>query len=130
MNPTIDDIFREAHAVSLQLDQMSEDDPNRNPLLRKRDRLRAKAHALANSRRHPVSVENEITMLQARLDEIDGLFVTKGYSEKHLTKGFSDPGAYSANINHQLDAEHASEIAEIDRRLAELRKINSPVDGP
>ncbi len=129
MSPTIDDIFREARALSMQLDHMPESDPNRSSLLSRRDRLRAKAQALSDSRRHPVSVENEIAMLQARLDEIDALFIGKGYAEKHLTKGFSDPGAYSAEINHQLGVEHASEIAEIDRRLAELRKIELPNDG-
>ena len=130
MNPTIDDIFRQAHALSVELDQMEEGDPNRESLLRKRSRLRAKARTLSNTRRHPVSVENEIGMLVARLDEIDALFITKGYSEKHLKKGFSDPGAYSAMINDQLEIQHAGEVDEIKERLAELRRINPAGDGP
>jgi len=48
-------------------------------------------------------------------------FVAKGYAEKHLTKGFSDPGAYSATINRMLEEEHASEIEEIQALLTELR---------
>lgn len=128
MNPSADDIFRKANAISNELDQMLEGDPRTDSLLRKRDRLRARAQTLANSRRHPASVENEIAMLEARLDEIDGLFITKGYAEKHLTKGFSDPGAYSATINEQLATDHASEIAEIGKRLSSLRKIELPVD--
>ena len=128
MNPSADDIFREANAISRELDQMLEGEPRKDSLLRKRDRLRARAQTLADSRRHPASVENEIAMLEARLDEIDGLFITKGYAEKHLTKGFADPGAYSANINEQLATDHASEIAEIDKRLSSLRKIELPVD--
>jgi hypothetical protein len=128
VSPNIDEIFREANALSLQIDQMPEGDPSWDSLLRKRDRLRARAQTLADSRRHPTSVENEIAMLEARRDEIDGLFITKGYAEKHLTKGFADPGAYSANINQQLAAEHASEIAQIDERLTALRKIDPPAD--
>lgn len=123
VNPTIDDIFRKANQLSLELDRMDEDDPRRDSLIRKRDRLRAKAKTLANSKRHPVSVENEIAMLVARLEEIDAQFITKGYAEKHLTKGFSDPGAYSSTINRELAAEHAPEVAEIERRLTELRAI-------
>jgi hypothetical protein len=128
VTPTIDDIFRQAHALSVELDQMEEGDPNREALLRRQNRLRTKAQTLANTRRHPASVENEMAMLVARLDEIDDLFITKGYAEKHLTKGFSDPGAYSATINDQLAAQHASEISEIEERLTELRKIK-PADG-
>jgi hypothetical protein len=67
-------------------------------------------------------------MLEARLEEIDALFITKGYSEKHLAKGFSDPGAYSANINRMLNSEHKAEVADIEQRLTDLRKINTPDD--
>jgi hypothetical protein len=126
MNPTVDDIFREANALSLELGQMDDADPKRESLLRRRNRLRARAQTLADAKRHPVSVENEIAMLEARLEEVDALFITKGYSEKHLTKGFSDPGAYSANINRMLDSEHQAEIADIEQRLDDLRKIKPP----
>jgi hypothetical protein len=128
VNPTIDDIFRDTNALSLQLDQMDAADPKRESLLNRRNRLRAKAQALTDAKRHPASVENEIAMLEARLQEIDALFITKGYSEKHLTKGFSDPGAYSANINRMIDSEHKAEVADIEQRLADLRKINTPDD--
>ena len=129
MTPTIDDIFRQAHALSVELDQMEEGDPNREAVLRKQHRLRTKAQTLANTRRHPASVENEMAMLVARLDEIDALFITKGYSEKHLKKGFSDPGAYSATINDRLEVQHAAEVDEIQDRLAELRRIKPANDG-
>lgn len=129
MTPTIDDIFRQAHALSVELDQMEEGDPNREAVLRKQSRLRTKAQTLANTRRHPASVENEMAMLVARLDEIDALFITKGYSEKHLKKGFSDPGAYSATINDRLEVQHAAEVDEIQDRLAELRRIKPANDG-
>jgi hypothetical protein len=128
VNPTIDDIFREVNALSLELDQMEDTDPKRELLLTRRDRLRAKARTLADSKRHPVSVENEIAMLEARLEEIDALFIGKGYSEKHLTKGFSDPGAYSATINLMLESDHKAEVASIEQRLTDLRKINPPND--
>jgi len=64
-------------------------------------------------------------MLVSRLAEIDALFVTKGYAEKHLTKGFSDPGAYSVVINRKLADDHAEEIADIEARLSELSKIET-----
>ena len=56
--------------------------------------------------------------------------VSKGYAEKHLTKGFSDPGAYSATINRRLAEDHAQEIEAIEQRLSELAEIfpdNFPV---
>lgn len=65
-------------------------------------------------------------MLVERLEEIDALFVSKGYSEKHLTKGFSDPGAYSANINRKLADDHAAEIVDIKQRLAALDEAVRP----
>jgi hypothetical protein len=62
-------------------------------------------------------------MLLSRLAEIDDLFVSKGYAEKHLTKGFSDPGAYSATINRRIAQDHAKEIEAIEQRLSELAEI-------
>ena len=124
MNPSIDDMFRQAQALSLELDALSDDDPSRAKLIRKQERLRANAQKLADSKRHPLSVEAEISMLVARLDEIDDMFVKKGYAEKHLTKGFSDPGAYSATINQRLAEDHTSEIADIEQRLSALGEID------
>lgn len=123
MKPTIDHIFNQAQSLSLQLAAMADDDPRRAKLIRKRDRLRSEAQARANSARHPLSVEAEVSMLLARLAEIDGLFVSKGYAEKHLTKGFSDPGAYSATINRRIAEDHAQEIDAIEQRLSELAEI-------
>ena len=123
MKPTIDHMFNQAQSLSLQLAAMAEDDPRRTKLIRKRDRLRSEAQERANSARHPLSVEAEVSMLLARLAEIDDLFVSKGYAEKHLTKGFSDPGAYSATINRKLAKDHAHEIEAIERRLSELAEI-------
>jgi hypothetical protein len=127
VNPTIDDMFRRAQALSLELDALSDDDPSRAKLLRRQERLRADAQKLSDAKRHPLSVQTEISMLVARLDEIDDMFVTKGYAEKHLTKGFSDPGAYSATINQRLAEDHASEIANIEQRLSALGEIE-PAD--
>ena len=123
MKPTVDDMFKRAQVLSLELDGMADDDPMRAELVRDRNRLRSSAQKLANSARHPLSVEAETAMLVARLEEIDELFVTKGYAEKHLTKGFSDPGAYSATINRRLAQDHAEEIEAIKQRLSELAEI-------
>jgi hypothetical protein len=123
---TVDGLFREIQALSSELDVMDRDDPSRSELLATRDRLRMEARDLANSTRHPRSLEAEISMLVARLDKIDALFVNKGYAEKHLTKGFSDPGAYSADINRRLAEDYAPEISWIEHRLSELRAITPP----
>lgn len=123
MKPTIDDMFNQARSLSLQLAALPDDDPSRTKLIRKRDRLRSAAQERANSSRHPLSVDAETSMLLARLAEIDDLFVSKGYAEKHLTKGFSDPGAYSATINRRLAEDHAQEIEAIEQRLSELAEI-------
>lgn len=124
MKPTIDDIFEQVTLLSNQLAALDSDEPSRRQLMEKRDRLRAEAQRIAGTSRHPKSVEAEMEMLLSRLAEIDALFVTKGYAEKHLTKGFSDPGAYSATINRKLAGDHASEIAEIEDRIAELTSID------
>lgn len=129
MKRTSDDIFRDAHAIALALEATADDDPARDSLLRQQDRLRAQARILADERRHPVSVENEIAMLEHRLDEIHALFITEGYPEKHLKKGFSDPGAYSAAINRKLASDHGAEVAEIEQRLNDLRTIITDDEG-
>jgi hypothetical protein len=123
VKPTIDHMFNQAQSLSLQLAAMAADDPRRAKLIRKRDRLRSEAQDRANSARHPLSVEAEVSMLLARLAEIDDLFVSKGYAEKHLTKGFSDPGAYSATINRRIAEDHAQEIDAIEQRLSVLAEI-------
>lgn len=123
MNPSIDDIFEQVTLLSSQIAALEIDDPQRLQLVEKRARLRSEAQRIAGASRHPKSVETEMEMLLSRLAEIDALFVTKGYAEKHLTKGFSDPGAYSANINRKLADDHAAEIMEIEERIAELANI-------
>jgi hypothetical protein len=124
---TIDDMFRQAQVLSLQLATLADDDPTRPKLIRKRERLRSEALKRANEARHPLSVETEISMLLARLTEIDDLFVSKGYAEKHLTHGFSDPGAYSSTINRKIAEDHAAEIEAIEQRLSELA-VTHPAD--
>lgn len=129
MKRTIDAIFNRVRLVSEELNGMDEGDPSRPDLVRQLERLRAEAQSRANSARHPLSVEAETAMLEARLSEIDALFVSKGYAEKHLTKGFSDPGAYSATINRKIADDHAAEISEIEQRLSVLREIDLTDSG-
>lgn len=124
MNPTIDDIFKQVSALTRELDDLADDDPVRLDLIERRQQLRTDAQRIAESARHPLSIEAEISMLTSRLAEIDALFVTKGYAEKHLTKGFSDPGAYSAVINRKMADQHADEIKDIEIRLSELSRID------
>ncbi|MFV1971394.1 MAG: hypothetical protein ACC683_10380, partial [Acidimicrobiia bacterium] len=107
MPTDIDELFSHIRAISESLDALSEGDPTRVDLIAQRDRLRVEARRLGNATRHPRSVEAQISMLENRLDEIRDKFVGKGYAEKYLTKGFSDPGAYSATINRKIEEEHA-----------------------
>ncbi len=129
MKPPIDEIFERVRAISDRLTTLDVDDPQHKELLKERAQLRADAVALANSARHPRSVETEISMLLARLAEIDDSFITKGYAEKHLTKGFSDPGAYSSTINRKLSEEYANEVSTIEERIAELVNLEPGVDS-
>lgn len=123
-----DDIFAEAMELSRQISELSESDPRYKELESRRATLRSRANSIAIETRHPVSVNNEIEMLVARWDEIDSTLIGKGYAEKHLTKGFSDPGAYSAGINALIAEDHASEIEYIKERLVELRSIQTAKD--
>ncbi len=129
MPTDIDEIFSEIRSISENLDTIDENDPTRTTLIDRRERLRVEARRLGAATRHPRSVEAQISMLERRLDEIRAKLVTKGYAEKHLTKGFSDPGAYSATINRLLEEEHASEVDEIHALLAELRVSTSAEDA-
>ncbi|GMQ92935.1 MAG: hypothetical protein BMS9Abin12_0412 [Acidimicrobiia bacterium] len=125
---TIDEILKQIQAITSSIETIESDGLRRLELVQQRDQLRADARVLANAMRHPRSVETEIAMLEARLEGIDDMFVTKGHAEKYLTKGFSDPGAYSAAINRKIAQDHAEEIREINDRLAELRAIPRPQD--
>ena len=129
MQTNIDELFNKIRSISESLDALAESDPARAQLITDRERLREEARKLGAATRHPRSVEAQISMLEQRLDEIRGKFITKGYAEKHLTKGFSDPGAYSATINRTIQEEHASEIEKIHATLAGLKAITPLQDS-
>jgi hypothetical protein len=124
----IDELLTTISALSDRIDALGGDDPDRLDLEQRRDELRLRARALADAGRHPASIAAEIEMLENRLLEIDQLFITKGYSEKHLHHTIQDPGAYSHTINRLLEAEHQNEITEIRERLDHLRSIE-PTTG-
>lgn len=119
----IDDLLSRIRELSERLAVIDGDNREHAALTAEREQLRTEARRIADAVRHPLSIETEITSLQTRLDEIDAELVTKGYAEKHLTKGFSDPGAYSATINRKLREHHADEIRRIRRRILALREI-------
>ena len=119
MERSIEQIFDRVRELSSEL-AATNDEKRRKTIEAERNALRSEAAALALDQRHPASVEAELEMLVDRLAEIDSLFATKGYAEKHLTKGFSDPGAYSANINRLISDNHAAEIKSITDRIVEL----------
>ena len=125
-SPTSDDILAEAKRLSDELAAMPPDDPRRTSIEERRTKLRSQAMELALERRHPVSIQNEITMLEARLDQIARMLIPKGYNEKHLGRTVQDPGAYSRVINRTIAEEHAEEVREIETRLAFLRATVEP----
>ncbi|MGI9665567.1 MAG: hypothetical protein ACR2N2_00500 [Acidimicrobiia bacterium] len=118
----IDQILTETKRISSRL-QGNLDDATRTRLETERETLRSQARDLAAQRRHPASVDAEIEMLELRRAEIEELLIGKGYAEKWMKQTIQDPGAYSHNINKQIEAEHSVELAEISDRLAELRPL-------
>lgn len=118
----IDDILNLAQALSAELAALPADDPNRPRIEKRRSQLRTQARELALQHRHPLSIENEIAMLEQRLEDITKMLISKGYNEKHLGNTIQDPGAYSNVINRLIATEHEVEVREIDARLAELRQ--------
>lgn len=120
---TIDELLARITDLSSRLASMPDSTPEYRKLDRDREELRALARSTANASRHPRAIEAEIEMLEARLSEIGNLYVKKGYAEQHLSKGFSDPGAYSAGINALLASEHAPEVERITQRISELRAV-------
>lgn len=123
MADSIDDILHSVRKLSASIDDLAEDDPRRATLVAEREALRIRAATIADEHRHPVSVENEVAMLEDRLAEITAMSIKQGYSEKHLKHTIQDPGAYSHNINKMLADEHTREVAEITARLEHLRSL-------
>lgn len=121
----IDEILNQAKSVSAELDSLPADDPRRPRLEKRQTQLRTRAQELSLERRHPVSIDTEIAMLEARLDEISEMLISKGYNEKHLGRTIQDSGAYSRTINYMIATEHAEEVTAIDARLTELRNVRS-----
>lgn len=129
MASEIDELLTTIAALSDRIQALGDGDPARAGLEQRRDDLRLRARSLADAGRHPASIAAEIEMLESRLVEIDQLFISKGYSEKHLPHTVQDPGAYSHTINRLLEEEHRDEIAEIRLRLDHLRSILPGADA-
>ena len=119
----IDDILKQAKTLSAELAMLPADHPSRPRLEKRQTALRTRAQELSLERRHPVSIDTEIAMLEARLEDISEMLIAKGYNEKHLGRTIQDPGAYSRTINYMIATEHAEEVRAIDARLTELRDV-------
>ena len=125
MTSEADRILERAKAVNAALEDPGLEPSARRSLETEQAELRVQAQRLAAAGRHPQSVEAEIAMIEERIAAIDAMQITKGYSEKHLSRTVQDPGAYRYAINRMLDDEHRTEVAELEQRLAELRQIQS-----
>ena len=122
MARTIDDIYTALVSLSDQIENLSSSDPKRTQLEAERDQLRIEAASLTTVGRHPRSIELEIEAIEQRLDQIDALLITEGYSEKRGGKNLQDPSAYSGTINRLLTEQHADEVKSLTIRLEELRR--------
>jgi septal ring factor EnvC (AmiA/AmiB activator) len=123
MERSIDEIYTAIISLSRQITDLAPDDPRRARLERERNGLRSLASEIADSARHPKSVELEIESAERRLAEIDALLIREGYMERRGGKNIQDPGAYSATINHLLSEQHAQEIEDLTRKLERLRSL-------
>lgn len=124
MADIVDDIFAQIRSLAEQLDRLPPTDPNRARLEADRDQLRQRASVLADSGRHPSSVERQIEALESRQAEIEQMFIKQGYSERSTTKKIQDPSAYSRNINRLLHDEYGAELSSIKEQLDRLRRIS------
>ena len=127
MSPSISDLYSNILSLSEQIDSLSPNDAGRKKLEDERDRMRSVAATIAAAGRHPKSVENEIETIERRLEQIDALLITEGYTEKRSGRNLQDPGAYSSTINRLLTDQHADEVASLTERLKRLRS-SSPAD--
>lgn len=123
MRSEADEIYEQANAITEALADPSLDETERLTLERERENLRSQARDIASATRHPRSIETEIAMIEERLATIEGMRISKGYSEKHLARTIQDPGAYRHTINRLLDEEHEAEVRSLEERLTRLRAI-------
>lgn len=130
MTHEIDDLLAEVIRLSRQIEAAPPDDPATARLVERREELRTAAREAALDRRHPASVDAEIERIEHRLAEIEGMLISKGYSEKHIGKAIQDPGAYSHVINTLIGDEHHDEVVDLRARLSELRTWRSEESRP
>lgn len=121
MTHSIDDIYTTIISLSSQIANLPPTDPKRKRLEHEREAVRSRAAALATEGRHPRSVELEIEVIEARLDEINAALIKEGYMERRAGRNIQDPGAYSSTINHLLRSHHAEEVRNLTEQLERLR---------
>ncbi len=120
MQSPIDELFSHIKQLSAAISDLP-DNPERRSLERQRQQLRGEAAAISLKGRHPVSVDQEIKAIIARLETIDSMLITQGYQERRSGKNIQDPGAYSAAINRRINKQHADEVTALTERLDLLR---------
>ena len=128
MTSEADDILGRSREIRSALNDPHLGANDRRALETELTELRDRARRVAAERRHPDSVAAEVDMIEARLAEIEQMSITKGYSEKHLSRTVQDPGAYRYAINDLIEQEHAEEVEYLTSRLAELRALGGTAD--
>ncbi len=125
MPDSIDELLSEIRSLSSQLRGLDSESAEALRLEARKQELRELAQRTADAGRHPESVATQIESLEQRLAQIDGMLITKGFSERRQGKVIQDPGAYSHNINKAIEADHASEVESIKTQLARLKSIGA-----
>jgi hypothetical protein len=126
----IDELLGELRAINTRIEDPSATDAERSKLKARKKVIRAQAKKLSLVGRHPASIDLQIASLERRRQEIEALFIKKGWSEKRLGRTIQDPSAYSHNINKELADKYGTELAHIDEQLSVLRQGNTAQDSP
>jgi len=94
--------------------------------------LRKAAKYAANTSRQESILEYELNHLTKRLAELNGQLIGKSWPEKGNYRWINDPGAYSHQINRDIEEKQKPErefletrIAEVEASLAEAREHDS-----
>ena len=129
VDPTPDQIFDELRTLSVQLDALQPDAPERVALELRRDSLRRQAQTAANATRHQGTLLAELQHLRTRLADLDAEHVEVPAWQRTLTANgrfsLTNPVADAARINAFLDEANAHTRAAI---LARIDQIEEALD--
>jgi hypothetical protein len=116
---SIDQALAELQRIAERLAALPDGHPDRSQLLERRDALREAARAAADLSRNPVALRRELTLLEARLRELEKKKIKRSLMERR--RWVNDPSAYAHTINDRIDESSAEDRDTIEERIAVLR---------